>query len=508
MISFKQYIRENFSESHTMSINEAVSVGSMERVSKLIISYFSRNLGKTLVKMPGGEDYFNSTGPGFGVRFFFPSDYQKVDSIRFNWRKKHVTAAAVDSVDVFYRGKNLYNISFDRDTSLVKILPFVLDFLKNPRMGTVTSILKEGVLLEELSGNPIKTIGELLVKKNITMIMKSELKDLISANLKSIDPQIASKIYTALKTVKPDLLIKKNLRTYMLLGNGELTSIADTLFNIIFIKAKITTGSTRETYTASPEVENVESQGLEKLAFETQLSDMKEAVRMLYRGITNSVFIGGRGGIGKTHNVEATLEELGLRDGAGYFKNAGSISASGLYRMLFTHRDGLILFDDSDSVFGDQEARNILKAATDTKKSRKIAWAKKSSDVVAGDAYTDEQEGEGKFPSFFEFTGRIIFISNLPIEKLDPDGALRTRGILMEIAPTADEVYNLMEKLIDMFKIADGLTLSTDKRLEVVKLLRENPKKEPNFRTLERALNMRAGASPGFDWKKFVMYYA
>ncbi len=42
----------------------------------------------------------------------------------------------------------------------------------------------------------------------------------------------------------------------------------------------------------------------------------------------------------------------------------------------------------------------------------------------------DEGDGEESdygdtLPRYFDFTGKIIFISNLPLDKLDPDGALR-----------------------------------------------------------------------------------
>jgi len=158
-------------------------------------------------------------------------------------------------------------------------------------------------------------------------------------------------------------------------------------------------------------------------------------------------------------------------------------------------------------VFADQEARNILKGATDTKPVRKLAWSKQSSDIIPAEDFSDDDEDKGMVPSFFEFTGKIIFISNLDTDKLDPDGALRTRGILLDIDPTDEEVYDLMEKIVDTFEISEGLTLSNDDRLEVVQVLKENPSKSPNFRTLSRALNMRAGWE-GDGWQRYVIYYA
>jgi hypothetical protein len=490
------------------TISEAVSISDMQRVGSLISSYFSRKLGAKLIRLPGGEEYFNETGSGFGVRFFMASPINGFDSIRFNWRKKKINSAAVDSVDLFSKGKNVYNITFDQDTSLVKILPFMFEFIEKPSKGYV-SVLPEANLNEARGENVLLKVDEILKKNGVSEpIGKSQLYDMIKSPLKKEKPSvIASKLFDALKATNPHLLVGSGRRQKMNLTGDNLQRIADELHDFMYTRAKVTSGSKKETYKADDQVEDLEAQGLERLSFEQQLDDMRQAIRLLHRGVTNAVFIGGRGGIGKTFNVEQVLDELGLQDGDGYFKNAGSISAAGLYRLLFKERDNLIMFDDSDNVFGDQEARNILKGATDTKPVRKIAWSKQSSDIIPADEFSDDDEDAGNFPSFFEFTGQIIFISNLDTDKLDPDGALRTRGILMDIDPTDQEIYDLMEKIVGTFELAEGLTLSEENRIEVVNVLRDNPSKSPNFRTLSRALNMRAGWDGG-GWERYVIYYA
>lgn len=512
MRSFSSFLKEEELGGQDQVLNaltEAVSISDMKRVGQLISSYFSRKLGTDLMRMPGGEEYFNETGSGFGVRFFMKSPINKFDSIRFNWRNKSVSSASVDSVDLFSRGKNVFNIAFDKNTSLVKILPFLYNFIQKPQKGYVT-LLADADLNEAGDDNPLMKINNYLISNDIDEpITKGRLYNLIKKDLRDVKPSTAIKMFDAIKETNPHLLVGSGRSQKMQIGNGNLGKIADELFDSMFTRAKVTSGSKKETYKSTDsKAEEMDNQGLERLSFEQQVEDMKEAVRLLFRNVTNAVFIGGRGGIGKTHNVEEALSEMGLSDGEGYFKNAGSVSAAGLYRTLFRNRKQLILFDDSDNVFADQEARNILKGATDTKPVRKIAWSKQSSDIVPADEFTDEQEDKGLFPSFFEFTGKIIFISNLDTDKLDPDGALRTRGILMTIDPTDEEVYDFMRKRVNDFDIAEGLTLTEDQRLEVVDVLESNPSKEPNFRTLVRALNMRAGASSGYDWQRYVKYYA
>jgi hypothetical protein len=251
----------------------------------------------------------------------------------------------------------------------------------------------------------------------------------------------------------------------------------------------------KEKYAIPPEVEAMEK-NRERLSFEMQLNDLEKLLKLTLSGASNAIFVAGRGGVGKTHTVEKILAELGKRDGDGYFKNTGSASTAGLYSLLFKHRDGIVLFDDSDDALKDQSSRNLLKAATDTKKVRKMVWSKNGSNVADPDEMTyDEIESEGLIPKYFEFTGKVIFISNLSMDRLDPDGALRTRAFIVDIDPTDDEVYDFMEKICLQMELDEGLSLSDSMRLKVVDFLRNSKNKaNANLRKLSRGLNMAAGA--------------
>lgn len=230
---------------------------------------------------------------------------------------------------------------------------------------------------------------------------------------------------------------------------------------------------------------------------------------------------------GKTQTVEDTLDAQGLTDGNGYFKLTGSASPFGIYEMLYKNRKGIILFDDCDGALADQDGRNLIKAATDTKKLRKMAWSKKNSnlydpttgppkkkgtkdkeiDIDNVDDEGDEEESMTRtdmIPSYFNFEGRIIFISNLPINKLDPDGALRTRAFIIAINPTKEEIFDRMGQIINSIKLEAG-TLSEAERQEVLDVIKTSKKSEVSLRTLVRALNLASsGAS---NWKQLVKLY-
>ena len=212
---------------------------------------------------------------------------------------------------------------------------------------------------------------------------------------------------------------------------------------------------------------------------------------------------------GKTQTVERVLHANGLEDGTGYFKNTGSASASGVYTLLYHHRHDIILFDDSDGALADQDARNIIKAATDTKKKRKLVWNKKSSFIFDPDQEDEEayEDDLNMAPKFFDFEGRIIFISNLPLNKLDPDGALRTRAFVINVDPTDAELFTHMGNILHDIRLEDGLSLSKAEKEHVLSVVKSSKRKgDVSLRKLVRALNLAASGAP--NWEKLVELYA
>ena len=217
---------------------------------------------------------------------------------------------------------------------------------------------------------------------------------------------------------------------------------------------------------------------------------------------------------GKTQNVEDELHAAGKSDGNGYVKITGSASTSGIYRLMFQNRKEIMLFDDSDGALADQDSRNLFKAASDTKKIRKISWQKSGGGYVDADDYDYENPDQDKLPRTFEFTGKIIFISNLPLSKLDPDGALRTRGFVVNIDPTNQEIFDFMAKICGKIGLDVDYKLGMDQRIQVVDWLRQKKiqEKTANLRSLVRGLNIFAGtlAASGSveEARKFIIRFA
>ena len=143
------------------------------------------------------------------------------------------------------------------------------------------------------------------------------------------------------------------------------------------------------------------------------LSDM---VTMLARGDQASVVVTGPGGLGKSHTVTNALVKTGFTDTSTLEEGSvvnkekafnvikGYSTPKGLYRTLYENREGVVVFDDCDSVLKDPVSVNLLKAALDSYDRRIISWRAD---------FRDEE-----LPNSFEFKGRVVFISNMDSGKL------------------------------------------------------------------------------------------
>lgn len=146
---------------------------------------------------------------------------------------------------------------------------------------------------------------------------------------------------------------------------------------------------------------------IERIAQRFEILD--DMTRAAIAGDIRAMIVQGPPGVGKSYGVEYQLERAGLFDTMGsrkpkYEVIKGAMTPIGLYATLFKHSDAksVLVFDDCDSILLDDTALNILKAALDSGKKRKIHWNSDSSLL--------RREG---VPNYFEFKGSVIFITNL-----------------------------------------------------------------------------------------------
>lgn len=147
------------------------------------------------------------------------------------------------------------------------------------------------------------------------------------------------------------------------------------------------------------------------------LTDMAEAS---IDGVVRGLVVTGPPGVGKSFGVEQVLEEAKvasklMNSNERYGVVKGASSAIGLYKTLYEYaeRGSVLVLDDCDTVLYDETSLNLLKAALDSGKKRKLSWLSDSALL--------RREG---IPDRFEFKGSVIFITNLKFEA--------TRGKLKE----------------------------------------------------------------------------
>jgi hypothetical protein len=159
-------------------------------------------------------------------------------------------------------------------------------------------------------------------------------------------------------------------------------------------------------------VAETDEEAMDRIA--TRFEILDEMAAACIKGDIRAMIVSGPPGVGKSFGVEQQLEKASLFDKIAnkrqkYEVVKGAMTALGLYAQLHRYSDkgNILVFDDCDSVFGDELSLNILKAALDSGKRRRICWN--------SDSRLLRDEG---IPNAFEFKGSAIFITNLKFENV------------------------------------------------------------------------------------------
>jgi len=521
MKQFKNFLNEEY-------LIEAISSSDFPKAQGLIKKYLSKYLGANSVYFYPHPEIFTSRGArAVGIRIYLKTG--RAQAFRLNWSLNGGSTSIV-SAD-YWDGSKMpqpnpsHHIKFEHDQSLATVLPFVRDFI----LGKVD--IQHDVYMQEQTESKNTVLNEITFTSSRTFTTADITKTVSNTvhalkmgmqfrqqqtegGKKRFGPKW-DEVKDAIKKLYPELFERAGMGGAYIISkdNAEKINIQRVVAEILGEKGvigySVSTGSPEKI-----EVPGASQEDIERMSYEEQLDSLRTGMRLLMANATNALFIGGRGGTGKTQNVEDMLHGAGKSDGEGYFKITGSATPVGIYRILYNHRKDIVLFDDSDSALADQEGRNLFKAASDTKKIRKISWMKGGKNFVDPADYDEDDEDSDTLPRYFEFTGKIIFISNLALNKLDPDGALRTRGYVINVDPTNEEIYDFMIKIADKIPLDVNHPLSSKDRAEVVDVLRSRKiaEKSANLRTLVRALNTRAGVEQQGgtkeEWIKFVKMFA
>ena len=223
------------------------------------------------------------------------------------------------------------------------------------------------------------------------------------------------------------------------------------------------------------------------------LEDMTKACK---KGDVRAMIVSGPPGVGKSFGVEKVLGKHDLlADIAGdsklkkYEVVKGAMSAIGLYCKLFQYadKDNVIVFDDCDSVLLDDLSLNILKAALDSKKTRRIHWNT--------DSFKLRNEG---VPDSFEFKGSATFITNIKFDNVkskklrDHLEALESRCHYIDLTIDTEREKMLRIKQIVGDGMLDEYQISQEKKDEIVEFIDSNKKRlrELSLRTVLKVADL------------------
>jgi hypothetical protein len=141
-----------------------------------------------------------------------------------------------------------------------------------------------------------------------------------------------------------------------------------------------------------------------------RMTVMYRLTQGIIKGKIRSLIVSGAPGMGKSFTTQKLLTDAHENGKIRAEVVSGAITGVNLYKLLFrfSAENDVILLDDCDSIYEDEDSMNLLKAATDTLddvKGRKISWLSESSSLKSED-----------IPTSFYFKGTLIFITNKDLQ--------------------------------------------------------------------------------------------
>ena len=226
----------------------------------------------------------------------------------------------------------------------------------------------------------------------------------------------------------------------------------------------------------------------------------EQLVTMVATKATASCIITGEGGLGKTYSVVKALKGAGLRDISSMTVDEvvcddkcfrivkGFSTAKGLFRILFENNNSILVFDDCDSILKDPDALNLLKGALDSYDQRWITWNTSIND-------------DG-LPRFFQFTGGVVFVSNLDADKISQ--AIRSRSMNVDLSMTTDQKIERMEYIMESDEFLPNIAFAH--KVDALAIIKVNKAiaKEISLRTLINVAKIRN--TNAANWAQLAKY--
>lgn len=483
-------------------------------------------------------------------------------------------------------------VDIPADATLQSIMEPLVNFIKNPHEGLVENLMEMATQTteEDFKRMVQNTLGADARKVTLTQLMniardndvripgairnnpiykldphhwnlstedpetvKRDMERAAGAPIESPPPASADPDVDALRqtTALKGLANKGRLTLLGRKANGAFFKMPDSVSEILARLERI--------------LSNQIDSGSDRMSMEEQYENLQEQVSLIAGGrsqFIKSLLITGAPSSGKTYTVMKTVKELGLQEGTDYIVKKGHITAASLLRVLIEQIDGLLIFDDCDSVVDEAKAINMLKGALDTDPIREVSYDVKGAintavlpfakrveyvdsvsrilrgvgtaddvemhrnllnkpknkdkedadDVdinwldsddhktaVGEELYELEQIFSRRLPNKIDYRGRIIFISNH--ERDWWDDAIISRAFNVDMNFSDAEMLDFIRKI----KTHIPANISEEQKDEVLDYIEElwqsgSLKRPINFRLVQSAFDLRLTTS----WKKII----
>lgn len=232
---------------------------------------------------------------------------------------------------------------------------------------------------------------------------------------------------------------------------------------------------------------------------------MEDLIKAVAKNTVNSLIISGGAGLGKSYTANKVLKEIYGEDTYSYTFHSGYLRATHLFRLLWEHRHPgqVIVIDDCDGIMSEEMPLNMLKAALELKPVRRIGWGSEKE--------FEDQDGE-VIPRYFDYSGSIIFLTNLNIHEIIASGnklaphlsALESRSLVLDLGIKTKREYMIKINQTIKSGMLKEKGFTEDEVEEIMEFLTENTNKlrELSLRMVEKvAALFRANPK---SWKKLV----
>jgi|GEM_PF-1995171 len=482
-------------------LNEAsFSETSLKKASDLLAIVLGRQLGSEFKLLGGslGKETFKKSSTGEGQGFKYIND--RGNMIRFGWLKKAKKSQFQINVVDYWDSKDgkkrwdtpTLSIAIADWMNIVEVVQELKDIIISG------GLVSESALYGKQKG---KVIFEAIKDSN-----KPPRKMIQFGQAMGIEYDEATDTYQG--------FINKLEKA------GKWDKEAYVGFKVV--KSEVEKNSTEDVF-----------KGAEKLLSEKKYSDpnlvfddIVNLTKIVATGGANGLIVAGMAGIGKTFGVETTMQSiLGSPNGPTAkwrHRKGAKLSPFGLYMDLFMNRsDMTLVYDDSDSVWNDKDSVNILKSAIDTYKVRTVSWPSRATVNLElmepeekeeymnslYDAMKNTPEDVGtkiKLPSEFDFSSRIIFISNMPGAKFDSDpnlSAIKSRSFFMDVQLKREDLINRIKTILPYIEPS----VNIEEKLEILEQLSKS-EQTLTMRAVVAAIAIKKSGTQ--DWERLVREYA